>query len=347
MSTFEKLATKVIGVLKLFQQRSIKVFSLLFAVGLGLTLLVAACSPTTSESPNNTSAVSQVKVVRIGHQKFDPLTLVKARGGLEERLKPLGVSVKWTEFQSGPPLLEALNAKSIDIGRTGDTPPVFAQAANSPLVYIGGGTAKERSSGIVVPASSSIQTLADLRGKQVAFTKGSSANYLIVKALKSAGLTFSDIKPVNLSPADARAAFEQGKVDAWTIWDPYFAVIQAQKNVRVLQDGQGLSANRDFYLASRSFAEQNPEIIKAVREETQTVAKWAAANPDEVVKILSPLLGIEPPILNVVTKRRDYGFEPINDKMLSEQQEIADTFFELKQIPQKLSVKDVVWQEKS
>lgn len=343
----ERLTTNLRAVLTRCQQRSVKVFSLLFAVGLGLSLMVAACSPTTSVAPNATPTVNQNRVVRIGHQKFDPLTLVKARGGLEERLKPLGVSVKWTEFQAGPPLLEALNANSIDLGRTGDTPPVFAQAANSPLVYIGGGTAKERSSGIVVPAKSPIQTLADLRGKKVAFTKGSSANYLIVKALKSAGVQLSDIKPVNLSPADARGAFEQGKVDAWVIWDPYFAVIQAQKDVRVLSDAQGLAANRDFYLAVRSFAEQNPDIIKAVREETQVVAKWADGNPDEVVKILSPLLGIEPSILNVVTKRRGYGFETMNDKMVAEQQEIAETFFELKQLPKKISVKEIVWKEKS
>jgi sulfonate transport system substrate-binding protein len=243
--------------------------------------------------------------------------------------------------------LEALNAGSIDIGRTGDTPPVFAQAGNAPLVYVGGGTAKQRSSGVVVPAKSPMQTLADLRGKKVAFTKGSSANYLIVKALKSAGLKFTDIKPVNLSPADARAAFEQGKVDAWVIWDPYFAAVHSQKNVRVLKDAQGLAANRDFYLASRSFAEKNADIIQAVREETQAVAKWAAANPTEVVKILSPLLGIEASVLDVVTKRRDYGFETMSDQMVAEQQEIADTFFDLKLIPKKISVKEVVWQEKS
>lgn len=343
----ERLATNFIAIFTAYQQRSLKVFSLLFAIGLGLSLMVAACSPQTSVILKETPTISQNRVVRIGHQKFDPLTLVKAKGHLEERLKPLGASVKWTEFQSGPPLLEALNARSIDIGRTGDAPPVFAQAANAPLVYIGGGTSKERSSGIVVPANSPLKTLADLQGKKVAFTKGSSANFLIVKALKSAGLTISDIKPINLSPADARGAFEQGKVDAWAIWDPYFAVVQAQKNVRVLSDAQGLAANRDFYLAFRSFAQQNPAIIKAVREETQEVAKWADANPTEVVKILSPLLGVEPPILDVVTKRRGYGFESINDKMVAEQQEIADTFFDLKLIPKKLSVKEVVWQEKS
>ncbi len=325
-----------------------RVFSsvtVLFTLGLSLSFAIASCSSQSSVTPTPSPSANQaqVKVVRIGHQKFDPFTLVKARGGLEERLKPLGASVEWKEFPAGPPMLEALNVGSIDIGRTGDAPPVFAQAANAPLVYIGGGAAKPSSSGIVVPANSPIKTLADLRGKKVAFTKGSSANYLVVSAIESAGLKFSDIKPVNLSPGDARTAFEQGKVDAWGIWDPFFAAVQAQKDVRVLVDGKRLAANRDFYLASRSFAEQNPDIIKAVREETQAVAQWAAANPDEVVKILSPLLGIEPPILDVVTKRRDYGFETMNDEMIAEQQKIADSFYKLKLIPKQVKVEKIVW----
>jgi sulfonate transport system substrate-binding protein len=323
--------------------RSLSSLVILFILGLSLCLAIASCTSQSSVTPDASPTANQVKVVRIGHQKFDPLTLVKARGGLEERLQPLGVSVEWKEFQAGPPLLEALSVGSLDIGRTGDAPPVFAQAANAPLVYIGGGAAKPHSSGVLVSANSPIKTLADLRGKKVAFTKGSSANYLVVKAIESAGLKFSDIKPVNLSPGDARSAFEQGNVDAWVIWDPFFAAVQAQKDVRVLADGQGMAANRDFYLASRSFAQQNPEIIKAVREETQAVAQWAAANPNEVVKILSPLLGINASVLDVVTKRRDYGFEMINDDMITEQQEIADTFFKLKLIPKRVKVEEIVW----
>ncbi|MBW4547359.1 MAG: sulfonate ABC transporter substrate-binding protein [Symplocastrum torsivum CPER-KK1] len=343
ISTFSGLATNLNTILRLCQQRLVKRFSLLFAVGLGLSLMVAACSAPTSVAPNSTPTASQNRVVRIGHQKFDPFTLVKARGGLEERLKPLGVSVEWTEFQSGPPLLEALNAGSIDIGRTGDAPPVVAQAADAPLVYVGGGAAKPQSSGVVVPANSSIKTLADLRGKKVAFTKGSSANYLVVKAIESGGLKFSDIKPAYLSPADARSAFEQGNVDAWVIWDPFFAAVQKQKDVRVLVNGQGLAANRDFYLGSRSFAQKNADIIEAVREETQMVAQWADANPTEVVKILSPILGVEPAILDVVTKRRGYEFETMSDEMVAEQQEIADTFFKLKLIPKPVKVEEIVW----
>jgi sulfonate transport system substrate-binding protein len=329
------------------RRRTLSFFSLavLFALGLGLSFAIASCSPQSSVTPeaSPTANQTQAKVVRIGHQKFDPFTLVKARGGLEERLKSLGVTVEWKEFQAGPPLLEALTVGSLDIGRTGDAPPVFAQAADAPLVYVGGGAAKPHSSGVVVSANSPIKTLADLRGKKVAFTKGSSANYLVVRAIESVGVQFSDIKPINLSPGDARTAFEQGKVDAWVIWDPFFAAVQKQNNVRVLTDGEGLAANRDFYLASRTFAEQNPEVIKAVREETQAVAQWAAANPNEVVKILSPLLGIEPPILDTVTKRRDYGFESMNREMVAEQQQIADTFYKLKLIPNTVKVEDIVW----
>jgi len=143
----------------------------LFLLGISLNWAIAACNntppPTGSASPAASPTATAAKVVRIGHQKFDPFTLVKARGGLEKRLQPLGVSVEWKEFQSGPPMLEALNVGSIDIGRTGDAPPVFAQAANAPLLYIGGSAPKNRSSGILVPANSAIQTLGDLRGKKI------------------------------------------------------------------------------------------------------------------------------------------------------------------------------------
>ena len=319
----------------------------LFLLGIGLNWAIAACNntptPTGSASPAASPTATAAKVVRIGHQKFDPFTLVKARGGLEKRLQPLGVSVEWKEFQSGPPMLEALNVGSIDIGRTGDAPPVFAQAANAPLLYIGGSAPKDRSSGILVPANSAIQTLEDLRGKKIAFTKGSSANYLLAKALKSAGIKWTDIEPANLTPADARAAFQQGNVDAWVIWDPFYAAAQAQKDVRVVKDSKGLAANRDFYLANQSFVYPNFKIIEAIREETQAVATWADANPAEVVKILAPILNVDASILDVVTRRRSYGFEPIQADMVAEQQEIADSFFELGLIPKQLKVEEVVW----
>jgi sulfonate transport system substrate-binding protein len=144
-----------------------------------------------------------------------------------------------------------------------------------------------------------------------------------VRVIESAGLQWEDIKPAYLSPADGRSAFEQGSVDAWAIWDPFYAVAQEEAKARVLRDSDGLTANRDFYLANREFARAHPEIINAIGEEVQTVAAWAADNPDEVAALLSPILGIEQPILETVNKRRDYSFEPITPEMVAEQQAIA------------------------
>lgn len=330
-------------------QLSRRAFTLLFAVGVGLALAIAACSPSSSGSSSVTPAPPPTvnRVLHLGHQKFDPFTLVKARGGLEQRLQSLGVTVEWTEFQAGPPMLEALNAGSIDIARTGDAPPVIAQAAGTPLVYIGGSAPKDRSSALIVKPNSPIQAIADLRGKKVAYAKGSSANYLIVRILESGGLTLEDIESVYLSPADARSAFEQGSVDAWVIWDPFYAAAQEQANARVIRDSEGLVSNRDFYLAAQSYVSDNADVIAAIAEEVKQVSIWADRHPEEVVEILSPILKIEPPILEVVTRRRNYGFEPIDSVMIAEQQAIADTFYKLKLIPQPIKVADAVWQSPS
>ncbi|GAB4232742.1 MAG: sulfonate ABC transporter substrate-binding protein [Elainellaceae cyanobacterium] len=323
-----------------------RAFLLSFFAGLGVTLTVAACSPTTStqaEAGSPASPIAANRVVRIGHQKFDPFTLVKARGGLEKRLEPLGVRVEWTEFQSGPPMLEALNVGSIDIGRTGDAPPIIAQAADAPLVYIGGSKPKDQSSAVLIKADSPIQTVADLKGKKVGYAKGSSAHYLIVRVLETAGLTLNDIESAYLAPADARSAFEQGGIDAWVIWDPFYAAAQEQMDVRVLRDSAGLVTNRDFYLAVDSYATENADVIEAIKQETQDVAAWADTNPDEVISILSPILGIEAPILDIVTKRRHYDFQPISSEMIAEQQQIADTFYEFDLIPKAITVSEIVW----
>lgn len=262
----------------MWSKRWVRRYVLLFALPLALSLLVVACIGKVSNAQSVRVAQSSPSpsiVLRIGHQKFDPLTLVKAKGNLKTRLKALGVSsIEWIEFQSGPPMLEALNAGSIDIARTGDTPPVIAQAAGVPLVYVGGSDPKDKSSAILVKKNSPIKSVKDLKGKTVALAKSSSAHYLVVKALEKAGLSWGDIKPAYLSPADARAAFEQGSVDAWGIWDPYYAIAQSQANARVLVDSQQLVKNRDFFLGYQSFVTKYPKIIKAIQQETQTVSNW-------------------------------------------------------------------------
>src|ERR1700755_2450579 len=197
------------------------------------------------------ASYGQDKVVRIGYQKYGKLVLLKGRGTLEDKLKPLGYCVAWTEFPSAPPLLEALNVGAIDFGIAGETPPIFAQAAGAPLVYLAYDPPAPQGEAILVPKDSPLKSVADLRGKKVALNKGSNVHYLLVKALEKAGVKYSEIDPVFLAPADARAAFERGAVDAWVIWDPFQAAAEAATGARTLADGTGIVANYQFYFASR------------------------------------------------------------------------------------------------
>src|SRR5215207_1180776 len=202
--------------------------------------------------------------LRIGYQKYGTLVLLKERGTLEGRLRPAGLEVTWTEFPAGPQLLEGLNVGAIDFGTTGEAPPIFAQAAGAPLVYVGYEPPAPRGEAILVPKESPLAGVADLKGRKVAFNKGSNVQYLLVRALESAGLTYADVEPVYLPPADARAAFERGAVDAWAIWDPFLAAAQAATGARTLVDGTGLVSNHQFYLAAQPFAAAHPAVVAAI-----------------------------------------------------------------------------------
>ncbi|HEV7439717.1 MAG TPA: sulfonate ABC transporter substrate-binding protein [Methylobacterium sp.] len=300
-----------------------------------LTALAFACLMTLT-------AHAQERVVRIGYQKYGTLVLLKARGTLEPRLKALGYRVTWSEFPSGPPLLEALNAGAVDLGSAGETPPIFAQAASDALTYVAHEPAAPRGEAILVPKASPIQSVADLKGRKVALNKGSNVHYLLVRALEKAGLTLSDISVAYLAPADARAAFERGVVDAWAIWDPYFAAAEAGTGARVLADGSDLVPNHQFYLAARDFAAKQGPALDAVLVAIGEVDAWAGENTDAVAQELAPSVGIPAPILAVALKRQTYGVRPLDAGVIAGQQKIADTFHGLGLIPKAISIADAV-----
>jgi len=301
---------------------------LLFAAG------VMAASSTT---PVHAQARQEV---RIGYQKYGTLTLLKGRGTLEQRLAPRNITVKWTEFPAGPQLLEGLNVGGVDFGTVGEAPPIFAQAAGANLVYVGNEPPSPGSEAIVVPKDSKLRSLADLKGKKVALNKGSNVHYLLVKALEKAGVDYKDISVIYLPPADARAAFERGSVDAWVIWDPFLAAAEKQINARVLADGKGLVANHQFYLASRPYAEKNADIIRILLEEIAKVDDWGAKNPKDVAQILSAQTGLDVDVVALAASRYSYGVKPITSDVLAQQQKLADTFANLKLIPKPITVKD-------
>src|SRR6202034_815551 len=206
-------------------------------------------------------------VLRIGYQKYGTLVLLKARGSLEKRPTPVLVQVKWTEFAAGPQLLEGLNVGSIDFGIAGEAPPIFAQAAGADLVYVGNEPQASAGEAILVPKNSPIKSVAELKGKKVALNKGSNVHFMLVKLLEQAGVQYKQIDTIFLTPADARAAFERGSVDAWAIWEPFLAAAQRQTSALILADGNGVVSNHQFFLASRRYASKRADVITAVLEE--------------------------------------------------------------------------------
>ncbi|MGM8215288.1 sulfonate ABC transporter substrate-binding protein [Bacillaceae bacterium W0354] len=285
---------------------------------------------------------SEDQVVRIGYQKNGPFLIVKALGNLDERLKEEGYEVEWKLFQAGPALVEAINTGSIDVGRTGNTPVIFAQASGAPFVYLQAGFSKFLGSGILVHEDSSIESLEDLKGKNIGFARGSSSHYLIVKALEKAGLSIDDVEVSYLQPGDARIAFEQEQIDAWVVWDPYAASAHVDSNARFIVDGEGLTTDRDFFVATEKYYDENKEILDIIVEEIDKSLQWANENTGELVDLLVEELQINEEAIEITVNRREYGIEPLNEDIINEQQEIADLFYELEIIPEKLNVRDVI-----
>lgn len=282
------------------------------------------------------------KVVRIGFQKYGKLVLLKGKGTLEGKLKTIGYSVEWKEFPAGPQMLEALNVGAIDFGNTGETPPIFAQAAGAPLLYVAYEPPAPRGEAILVPQDSSLKSVADLKGKKVALNKGSNVHYLLVKALEKAGVKYSEIEPVFLAPADARAAFERGAVQAWVIWDPFQAAAEGTIKARELANAEGLVPNYQFYLASRKALDAHAKAFDVVLAQLQEVDAWAKSDIKAVAAQLSPSIGIPAPILEVALRRQSYGIKPIDSAVIADQQKLADVFFGLGLLPKPIKVSDAV-----
>jgi len=277
------------------------------------------------------------RVLRVGHQKGF-LSLLKGRGTLEQRLAPLGVKISWTEFTAGPVQLEALNVGSIDFGDVGEAPPIFAQAAGAPLAYVAATVPRPATEAVLVPKDSPIKNVTDLKGKKVAYNKGSNVHYFLVKLLEKNGLKYDDVQSVFLPPADARAAFEKGAVDAWVIWDPFLAAAEVGLNGRILADATGVVNNRAYYFSTLDYAARNADVIKIVIEEINKLDQWGSAHRDALAAEFAPLWGLPKPVVDRSVTRQVYGTGPITKAILQEQQVIADTFFNLKLIPKKINV---------
>lgn len=293
---------------------------------------------------------AESRMLRIGWQKNGVLALAKSQGALEERFADQGIEISWAEFSSGPPLLEALGAGALDFGPTGDVPPLFAQAAGGNLLYVGTYAGSPAGSAILVHRDSPIQSLADLKGAKLAFKRGSSAHNFTVKALRKGGLTPDDVEAADLAPPDALAAFRSGSIDAWTIWDPYFAVAESDPATRVLTTAEGIVPAWSYFLANGKFTERNPGLVVDTLNELAIVGRAAQTDLDTTVPALSKITGVPEEVTRVALTRPGFDLGsvgPVSTEAQAYQQALADEFHALGILPKPLTIQDIVWQPKA
>jgi aliphatic sulfonates family ABC transporter substrate-binding protein len=290
-----------------------------------------------------TSAAPQpTRKLRVGFQKGEPtLVAAKQNRSLETALAPLGVEVEWLEFAFGPPMLEAMRVGSIDFGGVGDTPPIFAQAAHADLLYVAALPAG--ASALLLPPGSTLQTLHDLKGKKLAYARGSSAHNFAVVAVEKAGLAWSDIVPVPLAPADAAAAFERGAIDVWSIWDPYYALYETRAGVRVLAASAQVIQQNSFFIAGRAYTVANPQVITLTVDALAKNDTWATTHRADVAKLLSAGTGVPEDVELRAIERNPLKVLPMNDAFADSQQQEADRFHKLGLIPAAINVRTQVW----
>ncbi|GBE94198.1 aliphatic sulfonate ABC transporter substrate-binding protein [Nostoc cycadae] len=319
--------------------------SLLFVVGycLVLSTTLLSCNASSNNTQQQVAAPSNAakQVVRIVRSKqLSALAVLEKQGNLEKRLELLGFKVEWPEFAAGPQQLEALNANGLDIASTAESPPIFAQAAGTPLVYLATTSFSGKAVSLLVPTNSPVKAIADLKGKKVAFQKASIGHYLLVKALESVGLKLSDVQSVFLPPPDANVAFSQGKVDGWFIWEPFVTRAEQKKVGRVLVDGGNLRDTGNFYSTTKQFYQAHPDVIKAFLEELEKADLWTKEHREEVAQLLAPVTQLDVPTLEIMHAKYDYGLRPITEQVIAKQQEVADKWYSLGQIPKKVNVRD-------
>ncbi|TLU74686.1 sulfonate ABC transporter substrate-binding protein [Lichenicoccus roseus] len=283
------------------------------------------------------------RTIRVGYQRYGTLIILKHTGYLEQALARSGDRVEWSEHPAGPQMLQAMGSGALDFGITGDTPPIFAQAASSRIVYVAHEPPAPQGEAIIVPKGSPITSVAGLKGKSVALNRGSNVHWLLLRALQHAGLTSADINPVYLPPAAGRPAFDTGRVDAWAIWDPYLSSVEVGSSPRLLTTAQGLVQNRQFLLADRAFTTAHPDLVQETLRQLDRSDRWAQAHKENVSQYLAADTGLPLDVVRRAINRLSFGVSPMTPDVVAEQQQIADTFAAQHLIPGRLDVSKAIW----
>lgn len=306
-------------------RRSTRTRFVLAALTAVSALTVGACSSSGASEPSDTAGNPQASVtLRIGDQVKGTQSLLEAAGALDD----LDYRIEWSTFEAGPPLLEALGANKVDAGSTGDVPPVFAQANGNSGRIVAVQARTGANDFLLVPANSTASSIADLKGKKIAVTQGSSSHGLVLGLLEQAGLPVSDFQFQFLGPADALSAFTAGQVDAWAVWNPYSTIGQNTAGAKVIADGSEVTTGQTYFSAA-SDALADPAKSAALADFFGRLSRaqvWADTHPEAWVPIFAKLTKLPEDVAQASFDTSKGHYVPIDGDRIAKQQKLIDLF---------------------
>jgi sulfonate transport system substrate-binding protein len=288
---------------------------------------VTAVTPATSASG---------VTLRVGDQAGTGAQALLEASGL---ISKLHFKIDWSDFTSGPPMLQALSAGDLDLGGVGDAPPVFAAAGGAKLAIVGALANNPNASALVVPKGSTIHSISQLRGKRIAVAQGSSADYHLLTVLKKAGLTTHDVTLDYLQPAEALAALQSGGVDAWDVWAPFIQEATLKDRGRILVNGQGYGSNFAYVVAAKA-ALSNPKQVAAIGQYLTALGqahRWADTHPDAWGVTWAKATGLSTSIMDTAARDATAQPVPVSSAIVSSEQSLVDSFYSAGLIPRSYS----------
>jgi sulfonate transport system substrate-binding protein len=245
-------------------------------------------------------------VVRFGYQPGQAtITIAKEKGFIIEEFAKDGITFEFSGFVSGPPLITALTAGSLDLGQVGDQPAIAARANDVDIKAIACYEKATETQGLVAAKNSGIKKISDIKGRKIGFTVGSTTHHLLYAYLESIGLAPDDIQRVNLGPGDVVASLVSGNIDAAVTWEPYLSMTTAQGVTDLIATAEGYKRSVNFVIADNAFLQKHPDITVRILNVLDRAKDWIKENMEEAIKIAAAHAGIDAEVLRPTFLKAD------------------------------------------
>jgi sulfonate transport system substrate-binding protein len=290
------------------------------------TPAAASSTPAAQGTPSTSAQVDVADVtLHIGDQAGTGAQALLTAAGL---INKLPFHADWSDFTSGPPILQAMSAGSIDVGGVGNAPPVFSAAAGGGIEIIGALQANPLGSALLVPKGSPITSVAQLRGKKIAVAQGSSGDYHLLTVLNKAGIPVKDVTLVYLQPAEGLAALTSGHVDAWDVWSPFIEEAEQLDGAHALVTGVGYGSPYSFTVASKA-ALADPAKAAAIKDYLSLLAQahaWATSHLSAWAAVWAKATGLPIAVMNKASADDSSLATPITPAVIASEQQVSNAF---------------------